>query len=146
MDCNCGKDLLISRQQNSRCCSYPPTHNSIKPSRRHFNVCSNTSQYYCCSLFILLLLTSASVVVNAGDHDHSSNNSSSSQIRTVIVNAGENVSLVCAGNRSNESVFWIHETKDSERIISGYFIIIFLQTFRVRVIFLVVVEVYKFRH
>ena len=121
MNSNCGKNLVISRQQNPRCCSsFPPTNNCVKPARRHYNGCSNDSQtYYCCSVFIVLLLTSASVVVNAGDHDNSSSGNNGSQIRTVIVNAGENVSLVCAGNRSNESVFWSHETKDSERIISG---------------------------
>jgi hypothetical protein len=47
---------------------------------------------------------------------------SSGQIRTVIVNAGDNVTLVCSGataELSNDSIFWIHDTKDSERIVAG---------------------------
>ena len=122
---HCSTNLLISRQPycDDLLKSVAKTTTTTDLTRRtvrrqHYNVCNANTQYYCCSLFILLLLTSASVVVNAGDHDHYDN---SSLIRTVTVNAGENVSLVCAalGNRSNESVFWIHDTKDSERIISG---------------------------
>ncbi len=119
---HCSANLLISRRPfcgNLLKSVDSTTDLSRRIARKqHYNVCSANTQYYCCSLFILLLLTSASVVVNAGDH---SNNDNSSLTRTVIVNAGENVSLICAalGNRSNESVFWTYHTKNYERIISG---------------------------
>jgi hypothetical protein len=124
---HCNTNLLISRQphcggillKSDETTTTTTTELTKRTARRqYYNVCNTNTQYYCCSLFILLMLTSASVVVNAGDHEHHDN---SSLFRTVTVNAGENVSLICAalGKRSNESVFWIHHTKDSERIISG---------------------------
>ncbi len=71
--------------------------------------------HYCCAVFSLLLLTSASAI------EHNNGSYDNSNVRTVTVNAGENVSLVCSGteSRTNETIFWIHDTKDSERILSG---------------------------
>ena len=69
---------------------------------------------FCCAVFTLLLLASVSAVDNNGSV-------SSSHVRTVTVNAGDNVTLVCSGPelQSNKSIGWIHDTKDSERIVSG---------------------------
>lgn len=120
---NCRTNLISTKLQSQKCCGRDVIKNSAKTMKRRqiFDV----SRYYCCSVLALLLLTSVSVVVSAVDlHNTESNNSSSdnnSHTRTVTVNAGENVSLICLGaeDRSNESIFWIHDTKDSERVISG---------------------------
>ena len=88
--------------------------------RRTFDV----SRCYCCSVLAVLSLGSLSVAVSAVDLNNfniSSSDTINGHTRTVIVNAGENVTLICNGaeDRSNESIFWIHDTKDSERVISG---------------------------